>query len=184
MSVPYRVRPSAGFVLLVAVVVATVGFFTWGLRRPRLEEVWRLDIELGLGTRPPLSGSEMRRLQETLVDHPELAGFLAEDQHAGIFSAHDHGRVEGEYAYLVRRSAPPVELVVSYAGARRRGAVAVSARTGRARAEGVALRDRPFAWRLPDDGPFPQLVEVRLAPPADRDDGALHPVRIDLRGTP
>jgi len=185
MSVAYRKKPSAGFMFLVLVVIGTACFFGWGLSRPRLEEVWRLDIELGLGKRPALSRGEMELLQSALVDHPAIAEFLSEDKHAGVFSANDDGKVEGEYAYLVRDSADSHGLLtVSYAGARKRGAVSVTTRTLRERHQGLTRRDQPFEWRLPDDGPFPQLVEIRLAPPADRDSKTLHPVRIDVRGAP
>ena len=183
MSVPYRKKPSAGFVFLIAVAVATASFFAWGLGRPRLEEVWRLDIELGLGKRPPLSHAEMERLQTVLVDHPAVAEFLTEDKHAGVFSANDDGKVEGEYAYLIRHGGEsPGVLTVSYAGPRKKGTVSVTARTLHSKHEGTTRRGEPYVWRLPDNGPFPQLVEIRLAP----GDGKkrIHAVRIDLRGAP
>jgi hypothetical protein len=181
--IPYRRKPSVGFVYLLLVVIATAAFFTWGLARPRLEEAWRLDIELGLGKRPPLSKAEMGRLQATLVAHPAVAEFLSEDKHAGVFSANDDGKIEGDYAYLVRQQASdPGVLSVTYAGARKKGAVSVSARTLHAHANGGVRRFKPWTWRLPDDGPFPQLVEIRLTPAPDQKQ--LHPVRIDVRGAP
>jgi hypothetical protein len=181
--IPYRKRPSPGFVYLVLVAVGATAFFAWGLQRPRLEDAWRLDIELSLGRRPSLSRGELNRLQETLVAHPAVGEFLAEDKHAGIFSANDDGKVEGGYAYLVRQSADdPGLLSVEYAGSRKKGSVAVRARTVRARGRGDVRHDRPWTWRLPDDGPFPQLVELRLIPKGKKKQ--LHPVRIDLRGAP
>lgn len=185
MSRAYRRRPSAGFILLFLVALGAAAFFAWGLTRPRLDEVWRIAIELELGERPALSGAELRHLQDALADHPQLADSMAEGEHAGVFSAHEDGRVEGGYAYLVRRSArEPGRLEVAFAGSETRGAVEVTARTTRERESGRAEPGKPFAWRLPDSGPFPQLVEIRLKKGRTKqgDEERRHAVRIELRG--
>jgi hypothetical protein len=181
--ISYRNRPSLGFVFLTTALAGSAAFFAWGIQRPRLEEVWRADIELGLGERPPLSRAEMNRLQETLVDHPPVGESLREDRHAGIFSANDGGRVEGTYAYLIRQRADqPGLLTVTYAGARKRGKVRVQARTVTASSSGQVRPDHPWHWQLPASGPFPQLVEVLLAPA--KKSAKHHAVRIDLVGAP
>jgi hypothetical protein len=101
--------------------------------------------------------------------------------------ANDEGLVDGDFAYLVRPAAErPGTLVISYAGSSKKGIMAVRARAGDARASGDTHRDTPFVWRLPDSGPFPQLVEIRLSPVASKKSGKRrrHPVRIDLRDKP
>ncbi|OGQ88507.1 MAG: hypothetical protein A2289_14650 [Deltaproteobacteria bacterium RIFOXYA12_FULL_58_15] len=182
MTISYRKKPSIGFIYLVLVGAVTALFLVWGMRRPALEEVWRMDIELGLGERPPLTADEMALLQSSLTAHPDLALFLGEDQHAGVFSANEDGKVEGSYAYIVRNVDTSGLLVVDYAGVSRKGSVRVTARTVGSRHTGVCRRDEPYTWRLPQEGPFPQLVEIRLAPIGKK--GRPSPVRIDLGGTP
>jgi hypothetical protein len=171
--------------LLLLVALGAVAFFAWGLVTPRLDEVWRIAIELQLGARPALSRAELRHLQDALADHPQLADHLTEGEHAGIFSAHEDGRVEGEYAYLVRRSPQePGRLEVAFAGSETLGMVEVTARTTKQGERGRAEPGEPFAWTLPDSGPFPQLVEIRLKKGrAEQDEETRrHAVRIDLRG--
>lgn len=187
MSLSYRARPSIGFLLLVALTAGTVAFFAWGLQTPPLDEVWRMDVELALGLRPALSGRERGLLQASLVRHAALGEYLIEDKHAGIFSANVDGYVEGKYAYLIRlHPDDPGHVTVSYAGTRDPGAVKVRVRTATAKTEGQALSSAPFVFELPSDGPFPQLVEVRLAKARAKGDKKKrrHPVRIDLRGAP
>ena len=183
MRIPYRWRPSLGFVWLVTVAVAGVGFLAWGLRTPVLEEVWQMDIELRIGERPPLGRGELRRLRSALRAHPELAEFLIEDKHAGIFSANRAGQIEGGYAYLVRPDArAPGFLEVSYAGVDRDTEINIRARSAGDEAAATIGPGLPFAWRLPDDEPFPQLIEIRLEPRAGQT--GRHPVQIDLRSGP
>ncbi|MEE8410230.1 MAG: hypothetical protein V3T05_11535 [Myxococcota bacterium] len=187
MSLSYRARPSIGFLLLVAVAGGTAVFFSWGLRTPPLDEVGRMDIELALGSRPALTGTERDLLQAALVRHAALGAFLIEDKHAGIFSANEDGYVEGKYAYLVRLSADdPAHLAVSYAGTRGYGAVSVHVRTATAKTRGETTSKAPFVWELPSAGPFPQLVEILLAKArGERNEKKRrHPVRIDLGGAP
>ncbi|MFC1610866.1 hypothetical protein ACFL6C_07900 [Myxococcota bacterium] len=185
--IPYRLKPSAGFALVLAIILATVVFFAWGLSPPTLEMVWRMDTELGMGRRPPLSPREFKVLQRALLDYPKLAASLLEDKHAGLLSANDNGRVEGSYAYLIR-PAPDTggRLEVVYAGSKKKGAVAVGVRTAVSRHHGLTSRKEPFLWQLPNDGPFPQLVEVKLAKAAleKKDKKRRHPVQINLRETP
>lgn len=185
MSNAYRRRPSAGFILLLLALLGVVLFFAWGLATPRLDEVWRLAIQLRLGERPALSGSEFRHLQDALVDHPELADYLAQNDHAGILSAHEDGRVEGAYAYLVRRApTDPGHLEVVFAGSEQRGWVEVRARTALDSEQGRAVPGTAFSWTLPDGEPFPQLVEILLRSGDVERNGKKrrHAVRVDLRG--
>jgi hypothetical protein len=181
----YRQRPSPGFLLVVAVYVGVAALLGWALRTPPLETVWRLDLELSLGTRDALSAGERELLQQALVDHPDLGGFLTEDKHAGVFSANRDGRVEIAYAYLVRRSpASPGRLRVTYAGAEAEGAVDVRVTTATQRGGGLTSREAPFLWQLADDGPFPQLVELRFENVDAKKKKRHHPVQIDRVAAP
>ena len=187
MTVPYQRRPSAGFGLIIVIIALAVGFVAWGLRTPPLEAVWQMDVELRAGTRPPLSEAERELLQNALLRHPKLGVFLIEDKHAGVFSANDEGRVDGEYADLIRPNPEtPRRLEVLYAGAKKRGAVKVTARTANAESQGMASRKAPFAWDLPEDGPYPQLVELRFAKArlGPKKKKRRHPVRIRLVEVP
>jgi len=87
---------------------------------------------------------------------------------------------------LRRMAAAPGELRVSSpTGAR----LALVARTASAQRLGVASGDKPFVWNLPNDGPFPQLVDVRLVSEKkmrgrnDEGDGIL-PMLVELRAAP
>ncbi len=183
MRIPYRWRPSLGFIWLATVAVACVLFLGWGFRIPVLEEIWRMDIELRIGERPPLGRGELARLRSSLWAHPELAEFLIEDKHAGIFSANQAGQVEGSYAYLVRPDARAAGfLEVSYVGVGQDAEISVRVRSAGDGAAATVVPGLPFAWRLPNDEPFPQLIEIRLAPRADQP--GRHPVQIDLRSAP
>ncbi len=42
MKIPYRYRPGAGFILLVAVTALVSAFFAWGFAEPALDRVWFL----------------------------------------------------------------------------------------------------------------------------------------------
>jgi len=180
-------RPSVGFVLLLGLTTVAVSFFWWGFRTPPLEKVWRMDIELSLGQRPPLSHDEFDLLQNALRNTPELASFLAEDSHAGLVSAHDGARVEGKYAYLIRKApGDPGLLRVSYHGSKAKGSVSIRAQTSHLEKVGTANRTRAYTWKLPDDGPYPQLVEVLIGKGRTGSHGKMrrHPVEIDIEAAP
>ncbi len=70
--IPYRFRPSLGFLLLVVVSVATVLFFGWGLREPPLDIVWRVQHGLRQGPAVELTAAERVALERALASHPEL----------------------------------------------------------------------------------------------------------------
>jgi hypothetical protein len=70
--IPYRFRPSLGFLLLILVSVATVIFFAWGLQEPDLDIVWRVQHGLRQGPSVELNESDRAALERALVSHPEL----------------------------------------------------------------------------------------------------------------
>ncbi len=160
MNLPYRVRPGAGFVVVVIVVLASAGFLAFGARTPVLDEVWKMQIELETGTRGPLDDAEFDAFQDTLLRYPEFADNLVDGSH-GIISAHESGLVDGGYVYLVRKSKadPGVVKVVSARNNGKDVSLRISSRGFSV--EGKAARQPASIFRLPDSGPFPQLIEVR-----------------------
>ena len=160
MKLSYRARPGAGFGIFVAVVVASTAFFGWGWSRPPLDEVWQMQLELLLGTRPALEKNERHLLQDTLRRYPLLAANMLEDAGSGLISAHVGGAVDLNYAYVVRQTAdaPGVLTITSLSGA----PLELMVCTTTAEITGAASGATPFMWTLPDSGPFPQLAEVRI----------------------
>jgi hypothetical protein len=110
----YRMRPGAGFVLLVLVTLGSAVFFAWGARRPPLDEVWQLGLELRLGRGGPLDDRELALFQRELCDHPGLADDLLEGRPIALVSAHRRGLVDTGWAYVVRAAdQPKLGVVVS-----------------------------------------------------------------------
>ncbi len=168
MKVPYRMRPGAGFVLLVCSALGCLGFFTWGLSRPDLDVVAQLQLELRLGQRSPLSGEELRLLQRALCRHPKLAEDLLEGDGYGLISGHRRGLVEHGWAYLLRtpeRSQDPVQVQVP-AGLKKQH-LKVRGRTAHHEIEGQATLESPFSWLPPSEGPCPTVIEIRTTKKSD-----------------
>ena len=160
MTIPYRARPGAGFVVLSLSLLGAISFFAWGLRTPPLDEVWRLQIELGLRGVAPLTGRQFHLLQRTLQRYPAFADSLLEEGDAGVVSANHKGVVDTGYAVLLRkRPDAPGRLQVTGIGDTR---VGLTVRTQEGSAAGETDGATAYAWQLPNDGPFPQLVELRL----------------------
>ena len=164
MKIPFRFRPGRGFLLLIATFLFSLGFFAWGVRTPPLDTIWRMQVELKIGDRDLLSRDEMRLLQGTLERYPDIAEHMLEGADSGLISANVGGVVDRGYAYFVRKSADsPDQLeVTSVSGAE----LAVTALTTTEFYRGVATGDESFIRTLPVNGPFPQLVGVYLARPA------------------
>ena len=181
MKLPYRARPGIGFAILVVVVMASSVFFSWGLSRPPLDRVWHMQLELLLGTRPVLANDERRLLQDTLTQHPLLAANMLEDASSGLISAHVGGMVDMDYAYVVRQTAeaPGVLTVTSPSG------VPLELIIGTATTEttGAASNAAPFVWTVPNTGPFPQLIEVRLIAEKWTEGNAEGPAAIGIDAT-
>ncbi len=179
MSLPYRARPGWGFALLVAVVLSSAVFIGWGLRTPPLDLVWQMQLELLLGERESLAETEFELLQDTLERYPDLADHMLDDAASGLVSAHVAGAVDLGYAYAVRRSRQAAQalLVTSLTDER----LEFKVRTVETNGRGATSGDESFSWRLPDEGPFPQLVEVLLLPSGE---GRIRPMLVELREVP
>jgi len=162
MTIPYRARPGAGFILCVVVVSGAIAFFAWGAPSPRLEKLWQLQVELSAGQRTRLSQSERELLQDTLLRYPDFAETLLGGAPAGLISANDGGLVRGRHAYAVRRSPTPRTLLSVVPTRSLRDAIRVRVRTSAATREALIAKQEKFSWQLPDDGPFPQLVHIEI----------------------
>lgn len=169
MKLPYRARPGMGFGVLFVVVAASTIFFGWGWSRPPLDEVWQIQLELQLGTRESLASDESRLLQDTLERYPMLAANMLEDADRGIISAHRGGMVDMRYAYAVRRT--PDAANVLTVSSPTDAPLQLAVRTASAETTGEASGDLPFVWAIPNDGPFPQLIEVRVVAEKQADGG-------------
>ncbi|MBI5508698.1 MAG: hypothetical protein HY903_08085 [Deltaproteobacteria bacterium] len=169
MSIPYRARPGAGFVLVTLCLGAAAALSAWGLKKPTLERVWEMQIQLGLGARKALSAAEFDLLQQTMLRYPELVDNLLEGRERGIISANEDGVVEKDYAYLVVRGPRPNAAVeIGRTGTGRGGNIGVRLKTATGTSRGATSVGEKLVWRLPPEGPFPQLVEVRLDKPAKK----------------
>ena len=185
MSVPYRLRPGAGFVLVVLVLALTAVFLGWGLSTPALDQIWRLQVGLETGRGPGLTPAEFDLFQATLTRHPALAESLLAERETGIISAHTAGVVDVGWAYLVRRTSSERPFLRVLAAVPTSDPPLVQARTMGAWGTKPARADSAFTWRLPDTGPFPQLVEVRVEePPGRRGKRGAVPVLVTLAEAP
>ena len=163
MSHAYARRPSAGFVLAVALIAASASLLVWGGRTPPLQAAWQMQLALASGERVRLDDAAREQLQDTLSQHPAWALKMSEEAPSGLLSQHDDGRVDARFAYLLRASAAqPGRLEVAYRGRSATGSVEVIVRTSGFRFEGTSSPDGSAVTDLPEDGPFPQLVEIEL----------------------
>jgi hypothetical protein len=167
----YYVRPGAGLVVLVAALILASALLAWGLRQVPLDEVWRIQAELELGTRGVLSDRELALFEDVLRRHPQLADSLLEGAPSGVISASESGRVAIGYVYLLRRRAdhPAMVRVTHTAGTGQADSAEIRARAAGHTASGVARANAPFEWEPPRRGASPQLIELRISgepPPA------------------
>lgn len=160
MRLPYRKRPGRGFVLLCLLLGLCAAFFAWGWRTPDLDRVLQMQLEMRLGERDRLDKDERQLLQETMWDYPALANNMLDDARYGLVSAHIDGVVDLGYAYAVRQDGdtPGLLAVESPTGQK----LKLELRTAEAKLSGTANGNKgPLVWALPE-GPYPQLIEVRL----------------------
>lgn len=157
MRSPGRTLPGGGFLFLAVVAGLSVGAVLWGLQTPPLDRVWQMQLELRLGERTLLSAPEQSLLQETLASYPLLAEHMLEDAACGLITANVDGVVDGGVAYAIQRRAGGLT-VTSHSGELITVVASSVGDTRRGTADG-----EDFVWQPPTDGPFPRLLEVRLA---------------------
>jgi hypothetical protein len=81
--IPYRFRPSLGFLWLLAVAIGSVWFVIWGLQEPDLDVVWRVQESRRQGQPISLSAGEQAALERAASRHPELAP-LVDQQNSAV----------------------------------------------------------------------------------------------------
>jgi hypothetical protein len=79
MKIPYRYRPTLGFVVLVLSWALVAAFLWWGAQRPDLDVVWETCDYLRPGECRVLDADERAALERTLQRHPELGIRITED---------------------------------------------------------------------------------------------------------
>jgi len=70
--IPYKYRPSFGFIVVVACLVLTAAFFVWGSARPDLDLAWEVTHRLRQGETVQLTPDEQAALRRAVEKHPEL----------------------------------------------------------------------------------------------------------------
>ena len=174
--VPYRARPSLGFLLGVMIVLGVGSFIAWGIQTPDLDVIWRLSHELKLGRRPPLTHREREILQAGLIRFPALANELRHGSSA-LISRNEDGWVTTSYAYLIRESPAALARVEVTPGAAQ-GSIRICANLGQASQCAQATPGRPFSWTPPASEPYPQLIELRIG----KSEGESRAAHVEVKG--
>jgi len=92
MKIPYRYRPTLGFIVLVLSWALVATFFWWGTQRPDLDVVWEVSDHLQSGDRRVLTPDERSALERTLQRHPQLGLRITDDGCAELTApAEDEG---------------------------------------------------------------------------------------------
>jgi hypothetical protein len=178
--IPYRYRPTLGFLLVCAVYTGCVLFLAWGASPPDLDRVWFLEKELRTGVRTELSEGDLAAIFRSLERHPELSRGLLEGRDLGLLSVPDQGYLESDLAYILRAPGTASrQLSLSCQGPAAAYPLQITLRL--LDAEGQhALEDLTITASgsrlvtLPPT-PTPQIVEIRCAHPARQPD-AVHSV--------
>ncbi len=173
MNRAYRALPGPGFVILFLACAGSAGFFAWGLARPPLDQAWRLQIRVELGERL-LRAGQRQELDEVLARHPDLADAWLEDRAIGIVSPHEHGRVDGGWAYLVQAARHPATVEVTPLG---REPVSLRLSRGDEIRRGTARPEEPWRVALPAGEAL--LIELGVESP-----GTPPPLRVQAWSAP
>lgn len=161
--IPWRYRPGAGFVLFVTTTLLAGGFLAWGASTPPLDVVWSSLIQLEIGGDVP--PSSRARLRDALTRHSGFADNVLDGGRFRLLGTEVDGLARGRLVLAVRREPePPLTLTVQ-PGSSSPGRVRLIARVGGTSREAFISADEPFVWRLPDDGPFPQMAEIEIERP-------------------
>lgn len=72
MRIPYKYRPSFGFILLVFIWIFVAVFFLWGYSEPDLDVAWRVLHRLKGQEAVTVSADEAAAVRRAAVEHPEL----------------------------------------------------------------------------------------------------------------
>lgn len=173
MTIPWAYRPGGGFIVLVASLAICAAFFTFGAATPQLERVWRVLLELRLGSESrrvkALDEGARAALEQALCRHRGLAEDLLLGQPGILLSANRDGVFDGGVAYALRSADHPevaIEIAVPPGGKETR--IVIEARAGDGSSRGEASVGRPFTLHPRGRDGCPTLVELRSEASAER----------------
>ena len=178
--IPYRYRPTLGFLLVCVVYTCCILFLRWGAHSPDLDRVWFLDKELRTGVRTELTDEDLGALFRSMERHPGLSRGLLEGRELGLLSADGDGYLESDLAYVLRAPGTTSrQMELSFQGSPAAYPLQVSLRLldadGQHTLEELEVAGpgtRPVT--LPPTA-TPQIVEIRCSRPA-RPPEAVHSV--------
>lgn len=70
--IPYKYRPSLGFMLLVTSWILVAAFLVWGSRTPDLDVAWKVRHQIRVEGSVALTDDEAAALRRVLNAHPEI----------------------------------------------------------------------------------------------------------------
>jgi hypothetical protein len=105
-------RPSFGFVLLVASYAWLVAFLVWGYQRPELERGWYILQQMQRDGFTGLTPSDSQVLERLLRQHAEFSHALLGKNPIGFVEPTDDGWMALPQSHLVIQASPSVPLRV------------------------------------------------------------------------
>jgi hypothetical protein len=93
---------SVGFVAVIAVYLATIGFFAWGLSTPELDRIWTLHHALKIGELEYPSPEDSQILERAMARHADLARALLPEGEIGLLSGQTEGWLSTPTATALR----------------------------------------------------------------------------------
>ncbi len=100
MRIPYRSRPGAGFILLVAVTALVSAFFAWGFSEPDLDRLWFLKQGIEQHRIVP-DGEQLAFLDGMLRRHRVLADDVLDGTGAQLIEPTVEGWTPAPLTHLV-----------------------------------------------------------------------------------
>jgi hypothetical protein len=125
MNPQHRIRPSAGFILLVMSYTLLVSFLAWGYSRPDLERGWEILQALQRDDPPGLGRADAQTLETLLNKYPQFSRALIERNPLGFVEPTDEDWMSLPESHLVIQAAPGTALNVRVACRAERGAYPV-----------------------------------------------------------
>jgi hypothetical protein len=173
--IPYRYRPSPGFLLVCSVYAAVASFFLWGFSRPDLDRIWFIEHELEVGRTSNVDRSDLKLLVRAFSEHPELLRDFLKGGDIRIVSSNTKGVIETERAYVVRAlgSEEDVMKITCYGrgGLPLRVSVRAMFAGGSRKLDDIVI-DAPGGYEIPlGSSEAVELFEIRPTVSPDRDEG-------------
>ncbi|GEM_PF-2592903 len=107
-----RLRPSAGFVLMIGSYVFTVAFMAWGYRQPPLDRGWHVIQRMQREDFAGLTEDESELLQSLLRTHPQFPRVLIGRSPLGFVEPSDQGWIALSRSHLLLQGVTGKQLEV------------------------------------------------------------------------